>query len=654
MAGQDFNDRVRGKDQAQKLAALEGIARELDLDPIEVMELRQQGLNDPPRGVPMTVVDKWKNELTIEPGEWREAGFVGEDGALPANCPVIPLGQDEQFIYVLSPLGHVRALKENVGKTALMMAFGGRVAWLEWAYPRKSKATESSPSVVTGFAAEDLLPDLINACAWKGGFAIEDQIRGRGAWRDDDGSLIYHAGDRVLIQGRWRPCGEYNGHIYSARPKLGRPATKYEPEGEGSPGDNLLNVLRTFNWDRGELDARLILGWTMTAMVGGALRRRPVAFVNGEEGSGKSTLQELLRLAMNGALMSTSNTTQAGIYQKIRQDSVAIMVDEMESKADSRVVDKILELARIAYSGDKMQRGGQDGQGKEFALMSSFMGSSIAKPATGAQDDSRMAVCLLRPLARKPGVEAKEIDARTIEQWAADVAADSPISAQDVALWGRQLLRRWFEWWPRWGGLLRVFRQALLAAGHDDRSADTFSPLAAACHVAMRDTLPEADELREWMTWLKADELTETSTKEKTYRRCFMHLLGATPRYLEQQVSKSVGAALEAFRDNGDIAPEEVNRRLAMSGLALSWPRGEDGRPLPETWENARLFVPAKSAQLYELFANTPWQGHLAAPGPWIGVLRQMDKHLWENGKCDKGLDRKASGIFIKLAEALA
>ncbi|MBI1684446.1 hypothetical protein [Caulobacter hibisci] len=632
----------------------DAIARELELDPVEFSELRQQGLADPPRGCPMKVKDKWGEEHDIEPGGWREAGFIGDDGALPYNCPIIPLGQDEQFIYVLSPLGHVRMLKENVGKTALMMAFGGRVSWLEWAYPRWSKGTETSPAEVTGFAAENLLIDLINACAWKGGFAIEDHIRGRGAWRDDDGSLIYHAGDRVLIQGRWRACGEYNGHIYAARPKLGRPAAKYEAEGEGSPGDNLLGLLRTFNWDRGELDARLTLGWLMTAKVGGALRRRPVQFVNGEEGSGKSTLQELLRLAMNGALMSTSNTTQAGIYQKIRQDSVAILVDEMESKEDNRVVDKILELARIAYSGDKMQRGGQDGQGKEFALMSSFMGSSIAKPATNAQDDSRMVVCLLRPLIRKPGVEAKEIDTRTIEQWAADVAADSPISAGDVDLWGRQLLRRWFEWWPRWGGLLRVFRQALLAAGHDDRSADTFSPLAAACHVALRDTLPEPAELKEWMEWLRADQLVETATKEKTWRRCFMHLLGATPRYLEQQASKSVGAALEAFKADPMMQPDEVNRRLAMSGLALSWPKAGDGGFSPQAWDTARLFVPAKSAQLFELFAGTPWQGHLASPGPWIGVLRQMDKGLWENGKCDKGLDRKASGIFINLADALA
>lgn len=210
------------------------IAAALEIEPEEINELRQQGLCDPVRGAPMTVVDKWKNEQLIEPGEWRQEGFVGEDGALPANCPIIPLGQDEQYIYVLSPLGHVRMLKENVGKTALMMAFGGRVAWLEWAYPRKNDKGE-----VTGFAAENFLPDLINACAWKGGFTIEDQIRGRGAWRDDDGSLIYHAGDRVFIGGRWRSCGEYNGHIYAARPKLGRPAARYEPEGPGSPGDAL-------------------------------------------------------------------------------------------------------------------------------------------------------------------------------------------------------------------------------------------------------------------------------------------------------------------------------------------------------------------------------------------------------------------------------
>jgi ABC-type multidrug transport system fused ATPase/permease subunit len=57
----------------------------------------------------------------------------------------------------------------------------------------------------------------------------------------------------------------------------------------------LLQALQSWNWDRGELDARLALGWLMTALVGGALEQRPVVYVVGTEGAGKSTLQKLLR-----------------------------------------------------------------------------------------------------------------------------------------------------------------------------------------------------------------------------------------------------------------------------------------------------------------------------------------------------------------------
>jgi len=70
-------------------------------------------------------------------------------------------------------------------------------------------------------------------------------------------------------------------------------------------------------------------------------------------------------------------------------------------------------------------------------------------------------------------------------------------------------------------------------------------------------------------------------------------------------------------------------------------------------FDTARLFVPAKHPALHQLFAGTPWAGRMAAPGPWAGVLRQMPKELWFNGKCDKGLDAKASGLFISLAAAL-
>lgn len=622
------------------------------------LTLRQQAMLDPVPGGPMNFAERGDPEELVEPGQWRDRHLNFKTG-LPANCPVTPLGKlatlSGTTYFFLDTLGEVAVLAENAGKGHITSLFSGRPRYLEWAWPRFAKAGKGW--VVKGWEAEQARGELFAACAYMGTFELEDRVRGRGAWRDEDGSLIYHAGDAVWIQGRWRPPGAHGRFIYPGRPKIGRWSPRLEEEGEGSPGDILFQGLRSWHWERPELDARLALGHAMTAMVGGALQVRPVGYVVGTEGAGKSTLQRLLRLLMNGALLATSNTTQAGIYQKVKQDSVAVLVDEMEAKEDTRTTDKILELARVAYSGDKMQRGGKDGVGQEFSVNSSFLMSSIAMPAVDAQDASRMAVMMLRERIKPKAVDGKK---------PIDVLTELGLKeGKTVSLIGRQLLRRLVAWFeiegnrPRWDKLIDAFRDTLSDAGHSDRAADTFGTLAAGYHAAMRDTMPEAAELAEWAALLKPDTLVETSGREKTWRRAFVHVFEAQPENLRHSTHKSVGSMLMGFRNNfTDEEPkssrDDVMNVLKLFGMSLSWGTDQHGAPLPETWEYARLFIPAKHPGLNILFAGTPWPGRMGAPGPWLGVLRQMPAHLWKPGKCDKGLDKKASGIFIMLADALA
>ncbi len=613
------------------LQSLDAIAAALpDFDVEQAETLRQLGKRDPLPGTPWDVeVYPGGEPEPIEPGAWVNMGIGDGRTGLPPGCPVVPLGKDGADCYFLDTLGAVFQLDaKSSGKGPIGYMFAGRSRFLEWAWPRFGRAAKGRPPPVTGWDADDARQSLVDACAYLGYFTMEDQVRGRGAWRDDDGSLIYHAGDAVWIGGKWRGCGVHGRHIYPARLKLGRPTVRAHPAGVGSSGDLLLELLRTFNWDRGELDARLMLGWLMTAKMGGALDRRPVAFVVGGEGSGKSTLHGLLRLVMTGALIKTSNTTQAGIYGRLRQDSVAIMVDEMEAKEDTRTVDKILELARICYSGDNMNRGTKDGGSLEFTLFSSFMGSSIAKPATDAQDDSRMAVLMLR------------------ERETAGGKLDT--SREDIEQIGRDLMRRIFDWWPRWDALVEAFRAMMITTGHKDRACDTFAPLAAGYHIATSDQMPTEDDLAPWRDWLAPHELAETATREASWERCWWHMMDAQPESLKTAARRSVGAAVNAWRSAGFGELEAVTRTLTHVGLALSWPKGCE-----ETFELARLFVPLKSPPLHELFAGTPWKGRLGAPGPWGGVLRQMPKHLWKMSTCDKTLNRAARGLMIDLAALL-
>ena len=594
--------------------------------------LLQMGLRDPLPGCPMEiqVLPGGEKEM-IEPGQWMLRGAMDPRTRLPIGCPVVPLGKDGPISYFLDTLGAVAELDaKSAGKGPIGAIFAGRSRWLWWAWPRWNAPKKDEDLRVVNWQAEEARQALFDACSYKGYFTLEDQVRGRGAWRDVDGSLIYHAGDQVFVGGKWRPCGEHGGYIYPGRRALGRPTHRRHPAGPGSAGDFLLEALRTFNWDRGELDARLMLGWLMTAKMGGALERRPVAFITGGEGSGKSTLQAMLRVVMNGALMGTSNTTQAGIYQRIQQDSVAIMVDEMADKGDHRNADRILELARIAYSGDSMSRGSDGGKGRDFKLNSSFLGSSIAKPATDSQDDSRLVVLMLRERESAGGglgIDHSELD--TI---------------------GRNLLRRIFDNWSRWDSLVATFRNLMISRGHKDRACDTFAPLAAGAHMALSDGPPTVDDLAQWGDWLAADTLAETSTAEKTWRRCLTYLLEAQPDVWRSgnKTYKSVAEVLNAYKES-KMSHTDVMDYLPQVGLSISHPRGT----WPLDYYTARLFVPAKHPALNRLFEGTSWSGKLGAPGPWTGVLRQAPREVWSNGKSDHGLDRKASGIFIELSKAL-
>lgn len=611
----------------------------------EAQTLVQQAAEDPSPGLPMTL-----NGEEVDPGAWRH--LADPVTRLPPGCPVTPLGIDEMTAWFLSSVGGVVSLDaKSSGKGPIGYLFAGRSHWLEWAFPRFGAIDKlTKRPKVNGWDADDARQTLVDACAFKGPFELQDRVRGRGAWRDDDGELIYHAGDAVWVEGKWRKPGEIGRFIYPARAAIGRPDKAFEPVGPDSTGAQILDLLKTWHWDRPDLDPRLMLGWLMCALIGGALDQRPVVYVVGQEGTGKTTLQSLLRELMNGALVATSNTTQAGVYQAVKQDSVAIMVDEMEAKENSANTDKLLELARVAYSGDKMNRGGQDHHGKQFTLRSSFMASSIAMPPIEPQDMSRMAVLMLRPRVQVESGDATaaEIDELTIAQWVKATGSDVLFELKDIQAAGRTLLRRLFEWWPRWAALRRVFRNSLKLAGHSDRSADTFGALAAASHAAISDHYPTPGELQQWQGWLKADELEETAGQEPTWQRCFNFILTAQPEVFRDATCKSVGDLVLLLRKD-EMAIETLLKKLPLVGMQVTWEKGA-----AETYDNARLFIAGNHVGAYNLFAGTNWKGRAGAPGPWLGVLRQApDEVVVDKITCDKGFPKKFRGVAIRLAAAL-
>lgn len=601
----------------------DAISQALAIDDEEILSLREQAEMDPPRGCPM-IVDGYQ----IEPGEWR---LAPQQNGLPPGCPVHPLGIDRLGAWFLNPLGQVVCLTaSSSGKGPIDFLFCGRTAFLEWAWPRKQVKGEQFE--VKGYEADEARRALVDAAAWQGSFEDLSVLRGRGAWADANGGLVYHAGDRVWFGGRWRSPGEHGEWIFPGRRQVMTPWPSAVDDGTGGPADVVLEVLQTWNWQRGELDARLLLGWICAAMIGGALDWRPLAFLSGDQETGKSSLQRFVKELLGGLLVQSVNTTAAGIYQKVQHDSAPVAVDEFESEADTRAADAVVKLARQAASGGLLLRGGSDHNGKEFQARSAFIFSAINPPPLDSQDQSRIAMLVLRPLAEITQAGGEPV-------LAPPIPGDTP----DIA---RQLLRRMFDAWPRFGRVLRTFKAALMKVGHTGRAGDQFGTIAAAYHVAMWDRDPDPADLDWWIQKLAKETLAETANFTPNWRACLNHMLDAQPDALRQQRDKirSLGIAMEIYQRTG--ASEDLVTACPLVGVALSWPK--DGEAI---WETARLFVPSTHPAVMKLFEGTKWAGRAGATGVWASALAQGPADIVQAGKCDKGLDKKRSGVFISLAK---
>jgi hypothetical protein len=378
-------------------------------------------------------------------------------------------------VYVITSTGHLRPV-ERWDFPTLVDIFAPMSNTLKFCWPAWGKAIEVEDpdtgevkKVVPVKRAErdPVIECLINEAARLPDFDPHLQHRGRGGWQDAQGAFVWHSGGWL-----WRSA---SGKLERSRPAMHegylytRQAATIEPwqtpvSAEESPARRILEDLRTWNWQRPYLDPILVLGWIATALMGGALPYRPIIFATGGAGVGKSRLHELVRSSLDGAVITSVNTTAAGIYQRVKQDALPFMVDELESKAGSTRAESVIELARVAYSGGDISRGGADHEATTFTARNSFFFSAIIPPPMGAQDKSRMALLNLGPLERA-GHSGRDLTLKPETD-------------------GRMMLRQVMDGWKDFRDrLLPNYAEALGAEGLSARAIDTFGTLLAAAEL---------------------------------------------------------------------------------------------------------------------------------------------------------------------------
>lgn len=571
----------------------------------------------------------------IKAGQWPGAPH----DAMPPKCPVTVLGKKGDAVYIISAIGELHEVTRWDLPT-LTNLFAPHINYLFWAWPAFGKAEtdpetgEPVPPRVKRIERDKAAMALIAEAGRRGIFDPQQNVRGRGGWRAQD-KFIWHSGkflfsvdtkvDKTNRATSWQlqaaKPGEYDGYFYAQDADTIHPWR--EPVNwRDSPAHQILQDLGKWKWERPKLDAILFLGWMMSSFLSGALDVRPILFTTGGAGTGKSTLHGIVRALLGTALYSTANTTAAGIYQNIRQDSRPVAVDEFERKAGGQKEQAIIELARQAYSGAKGYRGGANGDGTEFELRSSFMFSAILHPHLGVQDRTRMIILNLNPLDKDN--------------------ATPPLIKEE---WGRMLLRQVMDgyhdlYWhilPKWRDILSDKRLSF-----DARAIDTYGTVLACAELAVGEQglidagFPADFQLADALDQDALIDLIATATAEERaaqmpkWQEVIEKILGASIEMYVGGRKPSVGetiADLEAGREMIDL--REARARLSQMGLGMR----DKGKP----GKGYCLAVPKNDDKLGRIFHDGEFNH-----GGWTLALKQAPETI-----VPRGLERRFTNVDI-------
>lgn len=530
------------------------------------------------------------------------------DAELPPDCPVRALGKDGKTRYYLDADRQLIALADRDHSRLGILGLFGRKSDLLYGYwPRHNK-----DGAVTGWRPELASEALMSACSSAGVWEAQERQRGRGAWLGDGGELVLHTGTHVMtFPASPTPYADHTSdraglvgrYVYSAAGSVGVPAIDAALDGPDGAAEALLKTLKSWRWRRGEIDAVLMLGWIGAAMIGGALKWRPMGWLTGGKGTGKSTLQDLLRGVFGGGLIQTADTTSAGLYQTLRHQTLPIAVDELEAEEDNRRNTAVVKLARLAASGALMLRGGQDHNATEFVVRSSFLFSSILIPPLTGQDRSRISVLELDELP--PGAEAPKLDQRML------------------ATLGAQLRRRMVDGWNRWPRTLDTYRGWLQADGHNARGADQLGTLLAAADLLLFDDVDSSSATGAWITELHASETAEAEDNARDEDRCLAFLLSSPVDVVRNGARRTVGEwvriAAEVDGDGSEIG--DAVRVLGSVGLRIVAPTPKDDR---HSAQPLTLAIANFHKGLAAAFAGSHWQATSATNGVWVQAMRRL------------------------------
>lgn len=548
----------------------------------------------------------------IEAGLWDGAPF----DKLPPGCPVVPLGVQGKLSFFIDALGQFLSF-DGMKPADLIRLFRTTPNYVYWAWPRKKLVSTDHDTgrqnfMVNGVEEKKAIMCLEKAAAARGPFDPSNKLRGRGAWRDSWGRLIWHSGESLWMVENGKLLqsspGEVDGIFYFRSAAIMTPWPEPVPAEEG-PAREIFDLLKTWSWQRPKLDPVIVLGGLGVMFLCGALKERPHTAIMGDFGTGKTALTNLIQSVIGDVLLRAENPTEAGVRQRMGLDALPVAIDEFEAGEDNSRVSKLVELSRIAYSGGTLLRGGADHKGVEFTSRNAFFCSGINLPPMKPQDLSRFAILNTRKLS---------------------VRGAEPKAEKD---WGRRILRQLMDAWPQFSALHADWRNLLAEAGLTGRGTDTYGTLFAMAQLMlgaedMEDIGLDTTEPAKLGAMIAEATAEERSLQGANWRDCLEHLLGAPIEAIKGGSRPTIGAVTDeleaAYKHASDYDLSSAREKLAMAGCGLVM---EEDASLPAGKVRWLLAVPPKGPLLSKMFHGTKWQQQV-----WFSALKQGPPDVVRSG----------------------
>ncbi len=541
-----------------------------------------------------------------------DRGFRVIDGGVPQvpaepvdpdACPVRPLGHLAGIFHFLDARGQKRELsaRQLGSRHDLLSLFHGDDSWLRRAHPKYKEVDQpdgSKGKIVVDFAINVAAAALQRDCAAVGLFGDHVVLRLPGIWAGPEGLPAVHCGDKVLLGADWHDAGVRTGSQYwTAAPPTARPQA-------GCPiavGLDLQARLRDY-WNYAAPGGPIaVMGLIGNAYLGASINWRPAAFVTGDTGSGKSTLQKVLRAVLPMHFF-TNDTTKAGLEQAIGGRAMPALIDEASDRADRDGARRLVDLV-LSASGDegtKGTRGTIDGRGRNIEVSGSILMFSINPPELEPQHLGRFAMIELK------GAHAG-VDHRAQHDAAARFA-----QANGRALWGRALAG--FE---RYHLALARFREGLGAAGCGPREMDQAGALIAGWWILTHEGVPDDRGVKEGVGAL--DGLVRRSVDvraESRPLRCVQHLLASLVKMYRSTDQETIGTLLhyawgasEYEETRSPHAANELLQRYGIRPVRADQAVDRQGRPVPRKADGDGAWFSNANPELAAQFNGTPFDG---------------------------------------------